>query len=173
MLKLHSDLWVAETPLRLLGLEVGARMTVVRLPGSKLLLHSPVATSDELVREVQALGSVAYLVAPNRLHHLFVADWKRACPDASIHVAPGLDSKRADLSIESVLADFDPENPPGEPVVLLAPGTRACPKCGGDLVELTVVPGGVGSDPSSPPLLLLDCEDCEIGFAQAIENDVQ
>jgi hypothetical protein len=83
-------------------------MTVVRLPGPKLLLHSPIAASAALVREVKALGPVAYLVAPNRLHHLFVDEWLRACPDASIYVAPGLDTKRADLAIAGVLAD-EPE----------------------------------------------------------------
>ncbi len=105
MLELDSDLWVTESPLRFLGLEVGARMTVVRLPDQKLLLHSPIAATPDLVREVQALGSVAYLVAPNRLHHLFIGEWQRACPDASLHVAPGLDSKRPDLTIDGVLGD--------------------------------------------------------------------
>jgi hypothetical protein len=83
-------------------------MTIVRLPGPKLLLHSPIAASDDLVREVKALGPVAYLVAPNRFHHLFVGEWLRACPDASIYVAPGLDTKRTDLTIAGVLAD-EPE----------------------------------------------------------------
>ena len=105
MQQLHSDLWVAESPLRFLGLEVGARMTVVRLPGPKLLLHSPIAATPELVRDVAALGPVGYLVAPNRLHHLFVDEWQRACPDASLYVAPGLDTKRADLAIAGVLND--------------------------------------------------------------------
>ena len=108
MKQLHSDLWITESPLRFLGLEVGARMTVVRLPGPKLLLHSPIAVTADLVREVKSLGPVAYLVAPNRFHHLFVGDWQRACPDASVYVAPGLDSKRADLKIAGVLGD-EPE----------------------------------------------------------------
>ncbi len=64
MQQLHSDLWITDSPLRFLGLEVGARMTVVRLPGPKLLLHSPIAATADLVREVKALGPVAYLVAP-------------------------------------------------------------------------------------------------------------
>jgi hypothetical protein len=108
MKQLHSDLWISDSPLRFLGLEVGARMTVVRLPGGKLLLHSPIAATADLVRDVKALGPVAYLVAPNRLHHLFVGDWQRACPDASTYVAPGLDTKRADLAIAGVLAE-EPE----------------------------------------------------------------
>ncbi|MCP4006893.1 MAG: DUF4336 domain-containing protein, partial [bacterium] len=82
MQQLHADLWIADSHLRFIGLEVGARMTVVRLPGPKLLLHSPIAATPDLVREVKALGPVAYIVAPNRLHHLFISEWQRACPDA-------------------------------------------------------------------------------------------
>ena len=109
MKQLHTDLWISDSPLRFLGLEVGARMTVVRLPDSKLLLHSPIEATDELVREVEALGSVAYIVAPNRLHHLFVGEWQRACPDASLFVAPGLETKRADLTIDGGVLGEEPE----------------------------------------------------------------
>jgi len=105
MQQLHSDLWITDSPLRFFGLEVGARMTVVRLPGPRLLLHSPIAASPELVREVTRLGPVAYLVAPNRFHHLFVGQWQQACPEASVFVAPGLEQKRSDLKISGVLTD--------------------------------------------------------------------
>ncbi|MBY0401821.1 DUF4336 domain-containing protein, partial [Myxococcota bacterium] len=105
MRELAGGLWTAHAPLRFFGLELGARMSVVRLAGGDLLLHSPVAATPELVREVAALGRVAHLVAPNRLHHLFVGEWKRRFPDAAIHVAPGLERKRADLPIDSVLGD--------------------------------------------------------------------
>ena len=105
MQQLDTDVWIADSPLRFLGLEVGARMTVLRLPGPKLLLHSPVAPSKELAREVEALGPVAYLVAPNRFHHLFVGDWQQAFPEARVYVAPGLDAKRPDLEIAGVLGD--------------------------------------------------------------------
>jgi hypothetical protein len=108
MQQIHSDLWVADSSLRFFGVEVGARMTVVRLPGPRLFLHSPIAASPELVNEVKALGPVAYLVAPNRFHHLFVGPWKQACPEASVFVAPGLDTKRPDLEIAGVLTD-EPE----------------------------------------------------------------
>lgn len=108
MQQLHSDLWIADSPLRFLGLEMGTRMTVVRLPGSELWLHSPLAATAELVRAVGALGRVAYLVAPNRFHHLFVGEWQQAFPDAATWVAPGLESKRADLSVTGVLGD-EPE----------------------------------------------------------------
>ena len=41
-------------------------------------------------------------------HHLFVGEWQDAYPDAATYVAPGLDTKRADLTITSVLTN-DPE----------------------------------------------------------------
>jgi hypothetical protein len=103
--QLDSDLWVAESPLRFFGLEVGARMTVMRLPGAKLLLHSPIAAAGELVRQVQALGRVAHIVAPSLFHHRFVGEWQKAFPEASVFVAPGLERKRPDLQIAGRLAD--------------------------------------------------------------------
>ena len=105
MQQLHPDLWTVDAPLRFLGLEVGARMTVVRLPDARLLLHSPITKTSELVRSVEALGAVACIVAPNKLHHLYVAEWQRAFPDASLYVAPGLETKRKDLAIDGILGD--------------------------------------------------------------------
>lgn len=103
--QLDADLWVAETPLRFMGLQVGARMTVMRLPGDRLLLHSPVSATADLVREVGALGNISYIVAPNRLHHLFLREWQQAFPDALVYASPGLDIKRPDLQIAGLLTD--------------------------------------------------------------------
>lgn len=105
MRQLADEIWVVDQSLRFLGLEIGARMTVVRLPGRKLLLHSPIAVSNELVRAVEALGSVAYLVAPNRFHHLFAGAWQEICPAAALYVAPGLETKRPELRVAGVLGD--------------------------------------------------------------------
>lgn len=105
MKRLDSDLWVAEQPLRFAGLELGARMTVVRLPGARLLLHSPIRPTPELVREVRALGSVAAIVAPNRFHHLFAGEWLEGHSGTRLFVAPGLEVKRSDLPIAGVLTD--------------------------------------------------------------------
>ena len=110
MRQIDTDVWVAESPLRFFGLEVGARMTAVRLEGGALLLHSPIRPTEELVAWVRALGPVACLVAPNRFHHLFIGDWQREFPEASIYVAPGLETKRSDLSIAGVLGDHPEES---------------------------------------------------------------
>jgi hypothetical protein len=105
MKQLASDLWIADQPLSVLGLELGARMTVVRLADGRLLLHSPIKPSPDVVDDVRALGEVAALVAPNRFHHLFAASWFEFFPRAKLFVAPGLDAKRKDLPIAAVLSD--------------------------------------------------------------------
>lgn len=102
---LADDLWVAEQPLRFAGLEVGTRMTVVRLPGGGLLLHSPVARSSELAAAVERIATPAVIVAPNRLHHLYVQQWSSAHPAARVLAAPGLETKRPDLRIDGVLGE--------------------------------------------------------------------
>ena len=109
MRALAKDLWVAERPQKFYGLEVGTRMTVIRLAGGRLLLHSPVALDPGLRKELDALGRVLYAVAPNRVHHLYAGDVARAYPDARLWIGPGLERKRADLSYVALLGDEAPE----------------------------------------------------------------
>jgi hypothetical protein len=101
--EIAADLWTADQPLRFFGIELGARMTVVRLPGSKLFLHSPISWSRELAGQVERLGSPAFLVAPNRFHHLYAGEWQTAYPSARLFVAPGLERKRPDLAVAGLL----------------------------------------------------------------------
>lgn len=108
--ELAPDLWVTERPLRFAGLEVGTRMTVVRLRDRSLFLHSPVGLDAALRGELEAGGRPRFAVAPNRFHHLYAGDYPAAFPGLELYVAPGLDSKRADLPIAGILGD---EAPPG------------------------------------------------------------
>ena len=43
--RLADTLWVSAAPLAMLGVQVGTRMTLVRLSDRSLWLHSPVAIS--------------------------------------------------------------------------------------------------------------------------------
>src|SRR4051812_30918615 len=56
------DLWTVAAPQKMMGLHLGTRMTVVRLPGGGILLHSPVPISPALRQEIDALGEVAHLI---------------------------------------------------------------------------------------------------------------
>jgi hypothetical protein len=106
--ELDRNLWIAERPQRFHGLEVGTRMTVIRLADGCLLLHSPVALDPQLRDALDSLGPVRFAVAPNRFHHLHAGDVVRAYPEARLWVAPGLEQKRPDLAIEAVLDDEAP-----------------------------------------------------------------
>lgn len=95
---LAQDLWVVdgrEIRMRFLGLPVPfpTRATLVRLPGGALWVHSPVGAGPALYDAVEALGPVRHLIAPNSLHHAYVADWKARFPDGRIHAVPGLERK--------------------------------------------------------------------------------
>ena len=112
--RLADDVWVTERPQRFFGLPVGARMTVIRLSGGRLLLHSPLPLDAALRAELDALGRVACAVAPNRLHHLYAGDVVRTYPEARLWVAPGLPEKRPDLVHAGVLGDEAPVEWRGE-----------------------------------------------------------
>ena len=95
-------------------------MTVVPLPNGDLVVHSPVALTEERRREVDALGRVAHVVAPNAFHHLFAAEWAAAYPDATVHAPVQLEKKRPDLRIDRLLSDAPPPEWAGalEPLAL-------------------------------------------------------
>jgi hypothetical protein len=75
-------------------------MALARLPDEGLWVWSPIALTEELVQEVEALGTVKHLVVPNRLHHLFLREWALRWPSALIHAPPGLARKRPDLHFD-------------------------------------------------------------------------
>ncbi len=106
--ELAKDIWVAERAQRFYGLEVGTRMTVIRLGDGSLLLHSPVALDPELRRELDSIGRVCFTVAPNRVHHLYAGEVADTYPESRLWVAPGLDRKRPDLEVVGVLGDEPP-----------------------------------------------------------------
>jgi hypothetical protein len=106
--QLDTDLWVAERAHEYLGVQVGTRMTVIKLADGSLFVHSPVRLDEVTGASLNKLGPVKHVVAPNRFHHLFVSDYSKNYPDAKIYAAPGLDTKRRDLHFDAILGDIPP-----------------------------------------------------------------
>lgn len=102
-----EEIWEAEYRLRTLGMAFLTRMTVIRLPGERLFIHSPIPLSADVKAGLDELGRVSYVIAPNTFHHLFVADYG-VYPDARLFIAPGLERKRRDLSRHGILGDTSP-----------------------------------------------------------------
>jgi hypothetical protein len=108
LVPLGPGLWGCSDPVRIVGTELTASMTVMNLGGSDLLLYSPVALTPERRAAVESLGKVAHIYAPNLFHHLSVGQWCAAFPEARVHGAVGLAKKRPDLRIDRV-QDAGPE----------------------------------------------------------------
>lgn len=103
--QLDESLWVFDRPLGVFGLQIGTRMTAVRLPDGGLFLHSPVELDEATQEELDALGPVRHVVAPSKVHHFFVDGYREAYGEALIWAAPGLPEKRSDLTFDGVLGD--------------------------------------------------------------------
>lgn len=104
-----ADVWTHETTLFLpLGLRLPLRMTVVRLPSGRVLIHNPVALDDELAADIASRGPVAELVAPNLSHHLFLGPAAKRFPAAAVRGPRGLAAKKADVAFAGELGDEAP-----------------------------------------------------------------
>lgn len=99
------QIWLQDQSLSVMGLELGARMTLVRLADGSLFVHSPNQLTEEIRREVDALGPVAHVVSPNTMHHLYVAEWRAAYPRAKHYAVPGLPEKRKEFAFDGVIGN--------------------------------------------------------------------
>jgi Domain of unknown function (DUF4336) len=100
-------LYSADGPtVSLYGFPYPTRMALARLSGNGLWVWSPISLTEQLVREVEALGAVTHIVSPNRLHHRFLREWALRWPNALLHAPPGLARKRPDLHFDVELDDL-------------------------------------------------------------------
>lgn len=104
--QIDDQLWIVETPLRFLGMQLGRRMAVVRLPGGELFVHSPAELTAGLHSALDELGAVRFVAPASSLHgHLFMEQYQAAYPDALLFAAPGLRRRRTDLRFDAQLGD--------------------------------------------------------------------
>jgi hypothetical protein len=78
-------------------------MAVLCLPGRQLLLYSPVWLTPSLRSELDALGTVSFIVPPNKIHNLTLAEYRSAYPEARLYAPPGLAERRPDLACDALL----------------------------------------------------------------------
>jgi len=103
------DIWIAEGPVvDFYSFPYPTRMAVIRLADGTLFIWSPIALTPEIKSAVDALGPVAHIVSPNKIHHLYMGDWQKAYASAKLYASPGLPRKRRDLLFEAVLGDAPP-----------------------------------------------------------------
>lgn len=109
LVNVAEGVYCAESEMKMAGgVRMNTRMTVVRLSNGRLMVHSPIRIDDPLAKEIDALGDVACIVAPNRWHHLFFGGCAERYPKARTFAAPGLTEKIPNLRADEVLADTAP-----------------------------------------------------------------
>jgi Domain of unknown function (DUF4336) len=108
-----EGVWIVDSgPLKAYGLTLPLRMTVVRLSSGDLWLHSPTRFDGALKREMEKIGPIRHLVAPDIAHWKYVREWQRAFPEATTWAAPGLRDraqvKQSPLRIDRDLGEDAP-----------------------------------------------------------------
>jgi len=76
---------IEDEPFTFFGVVLGRRMIVIRLADGSLFLHSPGKMTDNRKQQLDALGSVRYIVAPGRFHDLFLDQALEVYPSAELH----------------------------------------------------------------------------------------
>ena len=108
--QVHDTLWVAEGEIvSFFGIPYPTRSVIVRLQNGDLWVWSPVKLAPGLTAEVDRLGPVRHLVSPNKLHHLYLKQWKAAYPEAQLWGPQSTIKKRPDLTFREALQDSPPQ----------------------------------------------------------------
>ncbi len=100
------SLYVADGPtVSFYGFPYPTRMAVARLSDGSAWVWSPVALTEEIEDFMDTFDSVGHIVSPNKIHHLFLAQWQERWPDARMHAPPGLAQRKPDLQFDAELGD--------------------------------------------------------------------
>jgi hypothetical protein len=105
----HENLWLADgTIVPFCGLPYPTRTAIIRLQNGDLWVWSPIAITKALQDDLKNIGPVRHLVSPNKLHHLYLPEWKAAYPNALLWGPLSTVRKRSDLDFHGVLNDRPP-----------------------------------------------------------------
>ncbi|MBV7296324.1 DUF4336 domain-containing protein [Enterovibrio paralichthyis] len=130
MYLLAENIWIVDgETVSFYSLPYTTRMTVVRLEEGGLWIHSPVGLTDTLRKEIDKLGEVKYLIAPNHLHHLFLGEWQEAYPNAQTFGTPEVIDKRRDLKFDNTLGKQENWPLDGQISQRLFTGSRFMAEC--------------------------------------------
>ncbi|MEJ2087568.1 MAG: hypothetical protein P8Y69_03650 [Gammaproteobacteria bacterium] len=104
-----GQVWLQEYPIHYAGCDFNARMSVIRISDTELMIHSPCEIDPATKDAISAVGDVACIVAPGSYHYLLVPSAQAAFPNADTYICPGIERKRPDLDFDWFLGDRPPE----------------------------------------------------------------
>ena len=104
-----EDIWLVDGDcVNFNGFPYPTRSIIVRLETGELWYWSPIKFNTDLKSQIDALGPVRHLVSPNKLHHLFLKEWKDAYPNATLWGPNSTIKKRKDLDFGPPLKNDAP-----------------------------------------------------------------
>ena len=83
MQQIAENLWLLRFPLRLLGLQIGRNVSVIRLASGKLIIHSTAPFDPNVVARIRAKGQPAWLLDATRFHDSCAAEGRAAFPEVT------------------------------------------------------------------------------------------
>ena len=106
-----DDVWIVDGPTIEFGMPwpkmpFPTRMTVIRLGGDDLFIHSPTPLTRELMAEVEAIGTPRWIIGPNRIHYWWIPEWHEVFPGARVYLAPRI-REQADGRIDFATLELD------------------------------------------------------------------
>ncbi len=103
--QLSPSAWIHTQAFAMQGVEMGTRSTLIAYAPGELLLIGPGPETQHVVAEIQALGAVKHVVAPNAFHHLYLRDAHRAFARAQLWAPGAVAKKQPDLPLERLQAE--------------------------------------------------------------------
>ncbi|MDC0710654.1 hypothetical protein POL68_19415 [Stigmatella sp. ncwal1] len=111
--RLSENLWRVEGSLPRMSLK--RVMTVARRDDGSLVIHNGIALEEPVQRELEALGPLAILIVPNKLHRLDAPAYKQRYPSLRVFApSGGRREVEEKVPVDGVYEDF----PHGEDVRL-------------------------------------------------------
>lgn len=97
--QLSDHCWIHTQSFAMQGVEMGTRSTLVAYAPEALLLIGPGPETREVASQIQALGTVKHVIAPNAFHHLYLKEAQRLFPEAQLWAPGAVAKKQPDLSL--------------------------------------------------------------------------
>jgi hypothetical protein len=113
--KLEDNLWTVAAALP--GMALRRRMTLIRLSSGEVVVHSAVALSEPAMRDIEAWGTLAFIIVPNGYHRIDAPRFKARYPNAKV-LCPKDSSARV---AEVVAVDGSFEALPSDPSLRCTP----------------------------------------------------
>lgn len=110
LINVSDNTWIAEGQcVNFHGFLYPTRCVIVRLPSGALWIWSPVALSEGLKEAVDELGEPSFLVSPNKIHYLYLEQWKKSYPTAELWGPQSTIDKFPNLQFDGKLETGPPD----------------------------------------------------------------